>query len=563
MPKVDIITNETIKEKLAQYLSRKSSLKQKGNIPLVISFIGGTGVGKSSILNLIAGKQISKSSPIRPTTNQPVVFFPENHSFNPKTLGIIDITFKSQSFIPDESIDKLNIIFFDLPDIDSMEKKHGMIAKKAIDASDVIIFVVSPDKYGDSILYDFLKIATSKHKNIFILFNKIDIITEEELAISKNTLLDNEHFGKFGDSFIFHTLSTTVSKTVHRKKFLRHLTELSSKKIKIRNIEILKDKKCLQTDLNEYSIKLRSTLDQLEKKHRELFNVELDITMKISGVAGKSFESVFPYYKKLYTSLYPFSPLSPVNFINKFAKFILEKIFLLIKYILNFFAGVILLIGKTLNFFGKFQQTEEPLPLKKLVPCAEISELINEMRKSSEISFDFSCYINHVYSYFSKLNKIDNFNNSTKFDRDYLSHNATQNMNNFFESFFIHTKALKKKLQRYDHLVTFFDWIFILLSVLVYFPVKTKLQSIFIFSYLSADFLLFYILFVYLIINFLKKLTFDLILDSSRDADCENFITNILSDFNQIKQCSSKKLDVEIKSLGKEVHYVKKLSKEI
>ena len=42
--------------------------------PLIVAFMGGTGVGKSSLLNRLAGKAIAKSGIVRPTSREVTLF---------------------------------------------------------------------------------------------------------------------------------------------------------------------------------------------------------------------------------------------------------------------------------------------------------------------------------------------------------------------------------------------------------------------------------------------------------------------------------------------------------
>src|SRR4029078_1658088 len=58
----------------------------------VLAFVGGTGVGKSSLLNPLAGETVSRASVRRPTTSVPVAWVPaaERTSLGPllEWLGV-------------------------------------------------------------------------------------------------------------------------------------------------------------------------------------------------------------------------------------------------------------------------------------------------------------------------------------------------------------------------------------------------------------------------------------------------------------------------------------------
>src|SRR5208283_2509080 len=63
-------------ERLFKAWAWKSSLEEP--FPLLISLIGGTGTGKSTVFNSLAGQIISKVGHKRPSTLRAVIFTPQN-----------------------------------------------------------------------------------------------------------------------------------------------------------------------------------------------------------------------------------------------------------------------------------------------------------------------------------------------------------------------------------------------------------------------------------------------------------------------------------------------------
>src|SRR5205085_3783638 len=79
------LTRATL-EGVATDLGRQAATLDVDRPLLVILLMGGTGVGKSTLLNALAGGSIAQASFARPTTRDPVVYYHE--SVQPHRLDI-------------------------------------------------------------------------------------------------------------------------------------------------------------------------------------------------------------------------------------------------------------------------------------------------------------------------------------------------------------------------------------------------------------------------------------------------------------------------------------------
>lgn len=114
--------------------------------PLVAAFFGGTGVGKSTLLNRLAGEKVAKTGIERPTSRE-VTFY-------------LHASAKLERLPPGLPLDKVNIarhrstnrrevVWIDMPDIDSVEHTNRELALALLPYIDVLIYVVSPERYRD------------------------------------------------------------------------------------------------------------------------------------------------------------------------------------------------------------------------------------------------------------------------------------------------------------------------------------------------------------------------------------------------------------------------------
>ncbi|MFN5746513.1 MAG: GTPase [Methylococcaceae bacterium] len=134
--------------------------------PLVTAFFGGTGVGKSTLLNRLAGQSIAKTGIVRPTSREVTVFLHE----------AIHISSLPQNF----PLDKVHIarhsneqarqlMWIDMPDIDSVEQHNRALVIDWVPHIDVLIYVVSPERYRDDQGWRLLRSHGGDHAWIFVI----------------------------------------------------------------------------------------------------------------------------------------------------------------------------------------------------------------------------------------------------------------------------------------------------------------------------------------------------------------------------------------------------------
>lgn len=136
--------HRTSLERHAEDLARQARELIAERPSLVVILMGGTGVGKSTLLNALAQGSIADAAFTRPTTREPIVYLHEK--FDATRL--------------DESLQKCRLIrhhqpgfeykiLVDTPDLDSNETIHRERLEAVLPAADIILYVGSQEKYHD------------------------------------------------------------------------------------------------------------------------------------------------------------------------------------------------------------------------------------------------------------------------------------------------------------------------------------------------------------------------------------------------------------------------------
>lgn len=155
-------------EGLAVDLRRQSEALDVDRPLLVIVLMGGTGVGKSTLLNALAGGAIAQASFTRPTTRDPVVYYHE--SVKPDRLPP---ELRHCRLAPHDRPALEHKIIVDTPDLDSNEPANRERLKHVLPVADIVLYVGSQEKYHDQIGWQLFLEQRRRRAFAFVL-NKWD-----------------------------------------------------------------------------------------------------------------------------------------------------------------------------------------------------------------------------------------------------------------------------------------------------------------------------------------------------------------------------------------------------
>ncbi len=149
--------------------------------PLLAVIGGSTGAGKSTLINSMIGRTVSRPGVIRPTTRSPVLVHHPDDA----------IWFSSDRILPGlaRSLEAANdtrtlqvvaepslprgLAILDAPDIDSVVTENRVLAAQLLAAADLWLFVTTAARYADAVPWDYLRSAAERSAAVAVVLQRV------------------------------------------------------------------------------------------------------------------------------------------------------------------------------------------------------------------------------------------------------------------------------------------------------------------------------------------------------------------------------------------------------
>lgn len=194
-----LLEHATMTHLVAEVENARRSRDELDAERIVVGLLGGTGVGKSTLLNAVAGAAISNASHRRPTTDRVVCY---THADFPIPEGIPAEDLADS--VGEHALDALRgVTILDLPDIDSRKPQHRDRVHRVLPHLDLLLVVTSVEKYADLVLYEELAALPQSPKNLVFIVNAVDRIdAEQEHAVTSDFETKLAHHAQVGSASI-------------------------------------------------------------------------------------------------------------------------------------------------------------------------------------------------------------------------------------------------------------------------------------------------------------------------------------------------------------------------
>ncbi|PFG19957.1 dynamin family protein [Serinibacter salmoneus] len=158
-------------------------------LPAVVVVGGPTGAGKSTLVNSIAGEEVSPAGVLRPTTREPVlVVHPDDEALMAQHPLATTCRLAVAPGMP------AGIALLDAPDLDSVDAENRRLGLELVEAADVWLFVTTANRYGDALPWEVLDDVRRRGITVGVVLDRVTPAARDTVRHDLLTRLQSSGF---------------------------------------------------------------------------------------------------------------------------------------------------------------------------------------------------------------------------------------------------------------------------------------------------------------------------------------------------------------------------------
>lgn len=156
---------------------------QRAEGAAVITLVGATGAGKSSLLNALVGADVARPGTERPTTSVPVIYRPRDADVGQLLRDLPGVAPQVVDYDPAAGGLWSEQILVDAPDTNSIEQGHREVVRALAERSDVLVVVAHRQSVAELASADFVDDFAGRRGLIFVLGRGDELSEDSRLAL--------------------------------------------------------------------------------------------------------------------------------------------------------------------------------------------------------------------------------------------------------------------------------------------------------------------------------------------------------------------------------------------
>lgn len=192
------------RDRVARLLRGVGTRAAEPEAPLLVVVGGGSGAGKSTTVNTLAGMRVAPAGVVRPTTRLPtLVCHPDDHGWfaSARVLeGLVRVEAAKAAQAAGERTLLLatsaalpaGVAVLDTPDIDSVEHANRWLADRALDAADAWIWLATARTYADEVGMSYLRRAERRQALLGVAVTQLPAGQRDELLADAARLFEDQ-----------------------------------------------------------------------------------------------------------------------------------------------------------------------------------------------------------------------------------------------------------------------------------------------------------------------------------------------------------------------------------